>query len=169
MNSIWEPWNIEVTNERTTEDVAKQLYEEHFCIATILEAFIVSKEVEFKNLNRYVFSVVPAHIFNDMSVARFNLVLAKMVRLGYLETNHTSDKQVFIITDLGIDMWQQQTFQTMAASSFFNYQSQLLNTESHKLNKTSVTLNKSVLMFTAISVVIAIVSVIIAVIALLKT
>jgi hypothetical protein len=82
-----------------------------------------------------------------------------MIRLGYL----ISDEQKFAITKLGVEMWQQQTFQLLAASSFFSYQTQKLNIESHKLNKTSVTLNKLVVFLTGLSILIAVVSIIIAV------
>jgi hypothetical protein len=158
MNSKWDAWNFKISNDRTTDDIAIQLYQEHFCIATILEAFIASEELEFKVLNEYVFTVVPAH-FLDMSVNRFNFVLSKMIILGYL----ISDEQKFAITKLGVEMWQQQTFQLLAASSFFSYQTQKLNIESHKLNKTSVTLNKLVVFLTGLSILIAVVSIIIAV------
>ena len=167
MSSIWEPYNIKISNNRTADDIAIQLYQEHFCIATILEAFIEKTELDFKTLNQYLFSVVPSH-FLDMSVARFNLILTKMIRLGYLKNNIEGETIKFEITDLGIDMWQQQTFQMLAASSFFSYQSQLQNIESHKLNKTSVTLNKSVLILTAFSLIVAIASIVIAVYSLHK-
>jgi hypothetical protein len=167
MSSIWDPWNFKISNERTTSDVAIQLYQEHFCIATVLEAFIAGEEIEFKDLNHYVFSVAPSD-FLDMSVARFNLTLAKMIRLGYLIADLKSEKQKFAITELGVKVWQQQTFQSLAATSFFSYQSQLLNVESHRLNKTSVTLNKSVLILSAFSLIVAILSIFIAVYSLNK-
>ncbi len=167
MSSIFDQWNFKISNERTTSDITIQLYQEHFCIATVLEAFITSEEIEFKDLNQYVFSVAPNDFLN-MSVARFNLVLAKMIRLGYLVADLESEKQKFAITELGVKVWQQQTFQSLAATSFFSYQSQLINIESHKLNKTSVILNKSVLILTAFSLIVAIASIIIAVYSLHK-
>ena len=167
MKSIWDPWTGKNDNNRTPGDIAIQLYQEHFCIATILEAFIEKTQLDFKTLNEYVFNKVPSE-FLDMSVARFNLILAKMIRLGYLKDNIDPKNIKFEITDLGIQMWQQQTFQSLAAASFFSYQSQLLNIESHNLNKTSVTLNKSVLILTAFSLIVAIASIIIAVYSLRK-
>jgi hypothetical protein len=163
MNKIWEAWNLKVSNERTADDIAIQLYQEHICIATILEAFIASEKLEFKNLNQYVFSLVPSQFLWEMSVARFNLILSKMIRLGYLIADFDDKKQYFCITELGVKVWQEQTFQSLASASLFNYQSQLLTKEAHKLNKTSVNLNKSVLVVSMLSLIVAIVSIIIAV------
>lgn len=163
MNKIWEAWSLEVSNERTTDDIAIQLYQEHFCIATILEAFIASEKLEFKYLNQYVFSLVPSHFLWEMSVARFNLILSKMIRLGYLIADFDDENQHFCITELGVKVWQEQTFQSLASASLFNYQSQLLTKEAHELNKTSVNLNKSVLRVSILSLIVAVASIIIAI------
>ena len=85
------------------------------------------------------------------------IAVGKLVRLGLLEKNITENEYnpKFKITEAGIKAMQQQTFQTLAASSFYNYQT-------YKLNKRMLWMSLCMLLT-------AIVSIVVSVIAILKT
>lgn len=82
--------------------------------------------------------------------------ISKMIRLGLVEAIETDNKYApnFKITDDGIKAYQEHTFQTLATSSFFNYQT-------YQLNKKADRMSKLMLAATIASVLVAILSVIV--------
>ncbi len=143
IGSPWEAYNFTLTNENTIDKVASSFYIEHFFMAAILEAFLIYENLDFKDLNKAVYSYVPKDFIWDIPANISQIVITKMVRLGYIEArkNEKTILPQFSITKLGIEILQQQTFQSLSATSFFNYQTHLLSKESHLLNKRSFIMN----------------------------
>ena len=135
---------------------SERFYQEHFIMSAILEAFFFKNEISFKELNETIVNYVPKGFIWDISVARINLVISKMIRLGLVEAIETDNKYApnFKITDDGIKAYQEHTFQTLATSSFFNYQT-------YQLNKKADRMSKLMLAATIASVLVAILSVIV--------
>jgi hypothetical protein len=76
-----------------------------------------------------------------------------MIRFGFIIPKKTEniDLPLFEITEIGISALQQQTFQSLAASSFYNY-------HTHLLNKRSLWMNLWMLIVTIASVVVTIIT-----------
>ena len=120
-----EPYsNIEPVLKNTASTLSERFYQEHFIMSAILEAFFFKNEISFKELNETIVNYVPKGFIWDISVARINLVISKMIRLGLVEAIETDNKYApnFKITDDGVKAYQAHTFQSLATSSFFNYQ-----------------------------------------------
>ena len=152
-----EPYsNIEPVLKNTASTLSERFYQEHFIMSAILEAFFFKNEISFKELNETIVNYVPKGFIWDISVARINLVISKMIRLGLVEAIETDNKYApnFKITDDGIKAYQEHTFQTLATSSFFNYQT-------YQLNKKADRMSKLMLAATIASVLVAILSVIV--------
>lgn len=152
-----EPYsNIEPVLKNTASTLSERFYQEHFIMSAILEAFFFKNEISFKELNETIVNYVPKEFIWDISVARINLVISKMIRLGLVEAIETDNKYApnFKITDDGIKAYQEHTFQTLATSSFFNYQT-------YQLNKKADRMSKLMLAATIASVLVAILSVIV--------
>ena len=71
-----------------------------------------------------IVNYIPKEFTWNISVARINLIISKMIRLGLVEPIETDNKYApnFKITDDGVKAYQAHTFQSLATSSFFNYQ-----------------------------------------------
>jgi hypothetical protein len=145
-----EPYsNIKPILNNTTTTLSKRFYQEHFIMSAVLEAFFLKNEISFAELNKTIINYVPKGFVWDISVTRINLIISKMIRLGLVEPIGTENKYApkFKITLDGVKAYQAHTFQTLATSSFFSYQ--------------TYQLNKKMLWVTIISVIVAITSIVV--------
>ena len=145
---------------RSQEELAKSYYEETMLMAAVLESFAYSPEQEYKDINRFVFNYTDKGFFWEVSVARYNLYLAKLAILGLIEvTKEDRYNPTFTITEKGMTAIRQQNYSNLAQTALFNLQTQRLNDKSLKLNKQVVCQNWMMLIVAIASAVAAIVSV----------
>lgn len=143
---------------RSQEELAKSYYEETMLMAAVLESFVYSHEQEYKDINKFVFNYTDKGFFWEVSVARYNLYLAKLAILGLIEvTKEDKYNPTFAITDEGIVAIRQQNYSNLAQAALFNLQTL-------KLSKRAVWQNWMMIIVAIASVVVAIVSVCIALI-----
>lgn len=143
---------------RNQEELAKSYYEETMLMAAILESFVYSPEQEYKDINKFVFNYTDKGFFWEVSVARYNLYLAKLAILGLIEvTKEDKYNPTFAITDEGIVAIRQQNYSNLAQAALFNLQTL-------KLSKRAVWQNWMMIIVTVASVVVAVVSVCVALI-----
>lgn len=98
-------------------------------MAGILEAFFERDEISFNDLNESLLNYSPSEFLWDIPVNFINLTIIKMIRLGFIVPIETENiySPNFKITELGVSALQQQIFQNLASSTFYNYQTHLLN------------------------------------------
>ena len=145
---------------RSQEELAKSYYEETMLMAAVLESFVYSPEQEYKDINKFVFNYTDKGFFWEVSVARYNLYLAKLAILGLIEvTKEDRYNPTFTITEKGMTAIRQQNYSNLAQTALFNLQTQRLNDKSLKLNKQVVCQNWMMLIVAIASAVAAIVSV----------
>lgn len=138
---------------RNQEELAKSYYEETMLMAAVLESFVYSPEQEYKDINKFVFNYTDKGFFWEVSVARYNLFLAKLAILGLIEvTKEDKYNPTFAITDEGIVAIRQQNYSNLAQAALFNLQTL-------KLSKRAVWQNWMMIIVTVASVVVAVVSV----------
>lgn len=138
---------------RNQEELAKSYYEETMLMAAVLESFVYSPEQEYKDINKFVFNYTDKGFFWEVSVARYNLYLAKLAILGLIEvTKEDKYNPTFAITDEGIVAIRQQNYSNLAQAALFNLQTL-------KLSKRAVWQNWMMIIVTVASVVVAVVSV----------
>ena len=141
---------------RSQEELAKSYYEETMLMAAVLESFVYSNEQEYKDINKFVFNYTDKGFFWEVSVARYNLYLAKLAILGLIKvTKEDKYNPTFAITDEGIVAIRQQNYSNLAQAALFNLQTL-------KLSKRAVWQNWMMIIVAIASVVVAIVSVCIA-------
>lgn len=143
---------------RNQEELAKSYYEETMLMAAVLESFVYSPEQEYKDINKFVFNYTDKGFIWEVSVARYNLYLAKLAILGLIEvTKEDKYNPTFAITDEGIVAIRQQNYSNLAQAALFNLQTL-------KLSKRAVWQNWMMIIVTVASVVVAVVSVCVALI-----
>jgi hypothetical protein len=122
-------YNVELNSKNTTSHVSKRFYVEQVTMAAVLDSFLSKNEIDFKELNTHVFNYVPKQFLSDLHVTFFQNTILKMIRLGLITAKETENKfmPVFEITESGIQALQQQTFQSLASSSFYSYQTNTVN------------------------------------------
>jgi len=156
-NSL-DPYHVDIKTNITNGKAAARLYMDYFLMATALDAFYNGDELEYKKINKVIYNRIPKkdYLFK-LRVVDNPIAVGKLVRLGLLEKIVTENEYnpKFKITEAGVKAMQQQTFQTLAASSFYNYQT-------YKLNKRTLWMSLCMLIT-------AIVSIVVSVIAILKT
>lgn len=147
-------YNVKPNYENTTEHIANRFYAENLIMAGVLEAFYAKSEISLKDLNQSIENYIHSELKKDLTLKFQKEAIAKTIKLGYITVVETEDGNMpnFKITDLGIKTMQNQTFQTLAATSFFNYQTQ-------QLNNNSVKISNWMLIIAIISVVASIVSI----------
>lgn len=155
--------NIKQSMKNTENILSERFYQEHFIMSAILEAFSFQNKISFKQLNEYIINYVPQEFMWDISVARINSIISKMIRLRLIEPIRTENEYTpdFIITNEGLKAFQEHTFQTLATSSFFSY-------HTYKLNKQANQMSKSMLLVTISSVIVTILSIIVTIIVSFK-
>lgn len=156
LDEVCKPYNIECSSKNTTNYLSEQFYQEHFIMSAILEAFSVSDQISFTQLNQTIANYIPQEFIWNIPVSQINLAITKMKRLGFIDIVETENKYApnFRITEDGAKIYQAYTFQTLASSSFFNYQTYQLNKKADKMSRYMLTA-------TIISIVVAILSVMI--------
>jgi len=161
MRKASECYHFDINKNNNSHRVASNFYQEHLVRAAILEAFIDSEEISYKELNKFIFNYVPNEFIWDVPVNVIQCIIAKMIRLGFVIPIDTGDKYMpkFRITEDGIKILQQHTFQNLASSSFFNYQTNLINERSISLNKKSLYMNILMLIVTIASVIVTILTI----------
>jgi Mg2+ and Co2+ transporter CorA len=105
-------------------------------MSAVLEAFSFNNEINFKDLNETILNYVPKKFIWEIRVTELNQIIGKMIRLGFIEPIKTNNEYnpKFKITIKGIETIQQQTYQSLASSSFFNYQTFQLSKRANKMN-----------------------------------
>ena len=149
---------VTLKSGRSQEELAKSYYEETMLMAAVLESFVYSPEQEYKDINKFVFNYTDKGVFWEVSVARYNMYLAKLAILGLIEvTKEDNYNPSFAITDEGIVAIRQQNYSNLAQAALFNLQTL-------KLSKRAVWQNWMMIIVAVASIVVAIVSVCIALI-----
>ena len=148
---------------RSQEELSKSYYEETMLMAAVLESFVYSPEQEYQDINKFVFNYTDNAFIFDVSVARYNLYLAKLTILGLIEvTKEDKYNPTFAITEEGIVAIRQQNYSNLAQAALFNLQTQRLNDQTLELSKRAVKQNWLMLIVAIASAVAAILSVFIA-------
>lgn len=108
----------------TTEILSERFYREFFIMTAILEAFFIKDEISFKELNQNIYNYVPKEFLWEITAQYQNLIISKMIRLGFIEVVETEDKYMpnFKLTIDGAKIYQEQQLQNLAATSFFSHQ-----------------------------------------------
>jgi hypothetical protein len=160
IGSPWEAYDFTLTNDNTKNKVASSFYIEHFLMAAILEAFLINERLDFRDLNKAIYEYVPKDFIWDTPAKISQIVILKMVRLGYIEATKNGNNilPIFNITKLGIETLQQQTFQSLSATSFFNYQTHLFSEQSQLINKRSFKINVLAMSVAILSVILTIIT-----------
>ena len=155
-----EAFHFRIDSDNTPDKLASNFYQEHLIMAAILEAFFNSNIISYKELNQAMLNYVPK---DDIPYFVFTNTIKKMIQLGMIKPIETDNKHMpkFEITQDGILAMQQQTFQTLASSTFYNFQTQKLNEQSMQLNERSIRMNHRMLTITIMSVIATIISVIV--------
>lgn len=119
-----EPYGYEHIHKNTANTLSKRFYQEHFIMSAVLESFLTKNEISFKELNETIANYVPKKIVWFLPVKQINLSISKMIRLGFVEPIKTNNEYApnFRITDNGLKAYQAHTFQSLATSSFYSYQ-----------------------------------------------
>lgn len=153
--------NNELTNN-TANGLSQRFYKEFFIMAAILEAFFTKDEISFKELNQSIYNYVPKEFLWEITVNYQNLIISKMIRLGFIEVIKTEDKYMpnFKITSEGVKIYKEQQLQNLAASSFFSYQALSLSKKTKKLNVKMLWLTILMLIVTICSVIVTVLSLI---------
>jgi len=116
-----------------------------------------------QDINEFVFNYTDNAFIFDVSVARYNLFLAKLTILGLIEvTKEDKYNPSFAITKEGLAAIRQQNYSNLAQAALFNLQTQRLNDQALELSKRAVKQNWLMLAVAVASAVAAILSVCIA-------
>ena len=104
---------------RSQDELAKSYYEETMLMAAVLESFIYNPVQEYKDINEFVFNYTDNAFIFDVSVARYNLFLAKLTILGLIEvTKEDKYNPSFAITKEGLAAIRQQNYSNLAQAAF---------------------------------------------------
>ncbi len=157
-------YGITEESGRSKEEIAKEFYSQTMLLSAILEAFVTQKELEYKDINKFVFNFTDKAFILDVSIPHYHSCLTKLCSIGLLKIEK-QDKYnpTFSITKEGYTALQQQTYSNLAQSALFNLRTQQLNDQTLELNKQSVRLNKIMLAVAILSAIVAVISVITAV------
>lgn len=148
---------------RSQDELAKSYYEETMLMAAVLESFVYNPVQEYKDINEFVFNYSDNAFIFDVSVARYNLYLAKLAILGLIEvTKEDKFNPTLAIIEEGLAAIRQQNYANLAQAALFNLQTQRLNDQTLQLSKRAVRQNWMMLVVAVASAVAAFVSVFIA-------
>lgn len=151
---------ITMESGRSQEELAKSYYEETMLMSAILESFVYSPEQEYKDINKFVFNFTDKAFVWDVSVARYNLYLSKLVILGLVKvTKEDKYNPTFVVTDEGLEAIRQQTYSNLAQAALFNLQTQRLNDKALDMSRRTVRQNWMMLIVAVASAIAAFVSV----------
>lgn len=154
-------YNIKIDREVVPQMIASDFYQEHLIMAAILEAFIEQNEISLQKLNQSICNRIPADFLYDLPVSYTNGVIQKMIRFGYIMPIDIGNKYMlnFRITEDGIKALKNQTFQSLASTSFFNKQTFDFNRQSQSINKKMLVMTILMLIATIASVTISVLAI----------
>ena len=129
-------YSIDIGQSNNTNNIlSERFYREAFIMSAVLEAFYIKDEISYKELNQSIYNYVPKNFLWEITASNQNLIIMKMIRLGFIEVVETDEKYMphFKITINGIKIFQDQILQNIATSSFFNYQVKTLSVKMYWL------------------------------------
>lgn len=154
LKNVLAPYHVDIKTNITNGKAAARLYIDYFLMSAALDAFYNHNVLEFKEINEVIYNRIPKkdYLFK-LKVVDNLIAVGKLSRLGLLEKIKTIDKDnpKFKITEAGVKAMQQQTFQTLAASSFYNYQT-------YKLNKRTLWMSLCMLIVALLSMALSLVT-----------
>lgn len=151
-----------VTEEsgNTKEEIAERYYTETMLLSAILEAFVFESELEYKEINKFVFNYTDKAFIWEVSLPDYFKCLTKLCCLGLLRVvNEDKYNPVFAITEEGYVALRQQTYSNLAQTALFNLLTQRLNDKSLALNERTVRQNRMMLYVAVASAIVAVISV----------
>ena len=126
-------YNIEKKENVTANKLSSRFFIDNLIMSAVMEAFYSGNEIYLKDINNLIHDRIPQYTWLfKMTRLDNQRAVYKLVRLGFLQQVETKDKLnlKFEITNDGIKALQDQTFQNLAASSFFSYQTYKMNIRS---------------------------------------
>ena len=156
-------YGITMESGRSQEEIASDYYVETMLMSAILEAFVTAPELEYKDINKFVFNYTDKAFLWDVPISDYHACLTKMALMGLINITKEDDyNPVFSITDEGSCALRQKTYASLAQTALFNVKTQQLNDKSLELNKRAVKQNQMMLIVAIASSVAAFLSVIFA-------
>lgn len=117
----------------TTGKLASKFYIDNLIMSAIMESFYNGNERSYKDINNCIYKKIPKWTWR-LKLTTFDIQnsVIKLGRLGFIKYVESESKynSKYEITDKGIKALQEQTFQILAASSFFSHQTYLINRRS---------------------------------------
>ena len=142
------------------EEIAKRYYTETMLMSAILESFVFSSELEYKEINRFVFNYTDKGMYWDLPLTDYFMCLTKLCSLGLLKiVKEDKYNPVFAITEEGSSALLNQTYASLSQTALFNFLTQQLNDKSLELSKRAVRQNRMMLLVSIASVIVAVISV----------
>ncbi|RZK22813.1 MAG: hypothetical protein EOO43_09205 [Flavobacterium sp.] len=151
IKTSWEIYEGIIQNKNTDKKVSKRMYVDHFLMASILDAFMYREALNLQELLTIVINhQIPQFFVFDIPAKKIDLIIANMIKLGYLEVYRKEQTIVPILqlTELGITILQQRTLQNLALTSFYSYQS-------YKLDKRAINLSLLAILISIIAIILS--------------
>lgn len=133
MKELSSVYHIDKHVNITTGKVSSKFYIDNLIMSAIMESFYNGNECSYKDFINCIHERFPKWTWRlKLSTIDDKNAVSKLIRLGFIEYVESEDKYnpKFKITDNGIKALQEQTFQILAASSFFSHQTYLINKRS---------------------------------------
>ena len=133
MKELSSVYHIDRQVSITTGKVSSKFYIDNLILSTIMESFYNGNECSYKDFNNCIYERFPKWTWRlKLSTIDNKNAVSKLIRLGFIEYVGLEGKYnpKFKITDNGIKALREQTFQILAASSFFSHQTYLINKRS---------------------------------------
>jgi hypothetical protein len=126
-------YHIEMKENVTVKKLSLKFYINNLIMSAIMDAFYSQNEIDYKDINNIIYHRIPKWIWR-LKITNYDnqKAISILVRLGFLIPIESVKKHnlIFKITDNGIKALQEQTFQNLAVSSFFSYQTYIMNRRS---------------------------------------
>lgn len=126
-------YHIEINENVTVNKLSLKFYIDNLIMSAVMEAFYSGNNIDFNYIINAIYPRIPKWIWRlKITVNDCQMAISKLVRLGLLEPieSENNHNPIFKITDDGIKALQEQTFQNLAVSSFFSYQTYIMNRRS---------------------------------------
>jgi len=117
----------------TTNKLSCGFYVDNLIMAAVMESFYSGNERSFKDINMSIRQKIPKWIWRlKLSLLDIHKSIYKLSRLGFIQLINVEDKYnpKYKMTVDGVKALQNQTFQNLAATSFFSYQTYIMNRKS---------------------------------------
>lgn len=162
LKKSYEAYNIDLNVvNNSTEVISKRFYSEFFIMAAIFEGFNTKIEISLKELYQSIYNFIPKELFITIIDEFVFSVIKKMIILGYIKPIKKENEYIpyFGITKKGINIYEGQQIQSIAASSFFSYHTMELSKKTEELNKKIFWLTILMLIATICSIIVTIYSI----------